>query len=119
MGPRLPLGHDLAAFLVTVRYSRWSAACAECLRVRQAITPGPISIFFLFLLLTDVPEQASGTGLRSAGSHAGAMLGATEARPVLPRYRSRSAPLEPCLDVRSRSQSRLIRSGLRLVRHDR
>src|SRR5262245_5780894 len=94
-GQRLPdcpicdrLPHDLVVSLVTVRYGRWSAACAERLRSRQAIIPGPISIFFLFLLLTDVPKQASGTRLRSAGSHAGAMPGGTEARPGLPCYQS-------------------------------
>jgi hypothetical protein len=75
---------------VTLCYIRWPAACAECLRVRQAVAPGTISIFFLFLLLTDVPKQAFGMGFDLQVLMRGAMPGASEARPGLPRYRSRS-----------------------------
>src|SRR5215831_2427170 len=41
-------GHDLVVLPVTVRYSCWSAGRAECLRVRQTVTPGLSGFSFYF-----------------------------------------------------------------------
>src|SRR5262245_25349636 len=100
---RLP--HDLVVSLVTVRYGRWSAACAERLRIRQAVTPGPSAFSFYFSC-----SQACRSMLLAQGFDLSVLM--QEPRREPPRL-SRASRVtgramlqcEPCLDVRSRSRS--------------